>query len=84
MPETIINLEPDLHAHLTRWAHEQHRPLPELIREILVAAERVRANYDPTISWSTRSIRWDRESGCGLCENLEPLFARGKTEAPTY
>lgn len=83
MPETTLNLEPELHARLSQWAHEQQRALPDLIHGILLAAERVRADYDPTVSCSTRAIRRDRDGGCGLCENLEPLFAKGKTEAPT-
>ncbi len=83
MPETVIHLETDLHSRLAQWAQDQRRPLPDLIEEILVAAECVRNNYDPTMSRSTRDIRMCRNGGCGLCENLEPLFAKGKTEAPT-
>ncbi|HZL31230.1 MAG TPA: hypothetical protein VFC54_09245 [Pseudolabrys sp.] len=84
MPETSIEIESALHARLAQWAKEQQRPLPALVQDILIAAERVRAGYDPTTSWSTRIIRRDRDGGCGLCEGLEPLFATGKTEAPTY
>lgn len=83
MPEIVIDLEPNLHARLAQWAQAQQRALPDLIEEILLAAECVRNNYDPTMSWSTRLIRRDRDGGCGLCENLEPLFAKGKTDAPT-
>jgi hypothetical protein len=83
MPAVTTEIDADLHAHLSQWAQEQQRPLPELVREILVAAERVRANYDPTMSWSTRFIRRGRDGGCGFCEGLEPLFAEGKTDAPT-
>lgn len=83
MPEIAINIEPDLHTRLSRWAQEQDRPLPSLIGEILAAAECVRNNYDPAMSRSTRDIRMCRDGGCGLCESLEPLFAKGQTEAPT-
>jgi len=69
---------------LTQWAQEQRRPLPALARDILAAAERVRANYDPTMDQSTRWIRMCRDGGCGLCDALEPLLAVGKAEAPTY
>jgi hypothetical protein len=82
LPETTLNLEPELHARLAQWAQEQQRALPDLIHEILLAAERVRNNCDPTMSFSTRIIRMSRDGGCGLCDNLEPLFAKGKTEAP--
>jgi hypothetical protein len=84
MTKATVNLDPDLHARLTQWAQEQQHSLPALIHEILAAAERVRANYDPTMSPSTRAIRMDRDGGCGLCQELEPLFAKGKTTAPTY
>ncbi len=80
----ISFLEPKLHANLTQWAQEQDRPLSALVQDILAAAERVRENYDPTMDQTTRGIRWDRDSGCGLCQELEPLFAQGKTTAPTY
>jgi hypothetical protein len=84
MTEATVNLDPDLHARLTQWAQEQQRSLPALIHEILVAAERVRANYDPTMDRTVRIIRMCRDGGCGLCEELEPLFAKGKTTVPTY
>ncbi len=83
MPEIIADVEPELHARLAQWADEQQRPLPALVRDILAAAERVRANYDPTMDWTTRSIRRDRDGGCGLCDALEPLFAGGKMKATT-
>ena len=81
MPEMIVSLEPGLHARLTQWAQEQGRPLPALAQDILAAAERVRENYDPTMSRSTRDIRGSRDGGCGLCDEIEPLFERGKTAA---
>jgi hypothetical protein len=84
MPEIIAELEPHLHARLVQWAHEQQRPLHSLVRDILAAAERVRTNYDPTMDWTVRTIRRNRDGGCGLCDALEPLFAIGKTKAPTY
>lgn len=84
MPNIVADLDPDLHARLARWALEQQCPLPALVRDILVAAERVRANYDPTMDRTTRWIRMCRDGGCGLCDELEPLFAAGKMEAPTY
>ncbi len=83
MPDTTVTLDPELHTRLMQWAQEQRRTLPALVHEILVAAERVRANYDPTMDRTTRVIRMCRDGGCGLCERLEPLFAEGKTEAPT-
>ena len=81
MPEMIVSLEPGLHARLTQWAQEQGRPLPALAQDILAAAERVRENYDPTMSHSTRAIRRSRDGGCGFCDEIEPLFERGKTAA---
>jgi hypothetical protein len=84
MAEIIIHLDPDLHARLAQWAQQRHQPLPTLVRDILAAAERVRANYDPTMNWTVRTIRRDRDGGCGLCDELEPLFEIGKTNAPTY
>lgn len=84
MPQVVAELEPDLHARLTQWAQEQQRPLPALVRDILAAAERVRTNYDPTMDATVRSIRRDRDGGCGLCDEIEPLFALGKTKKPTY
>lgn len=82
MPEIIAEIEPDLHARLTQWAHEQQRPLPALVTDILAAAERVRANYDPTMDATVRGIRRDRDGGCGLCAALEPLFAEGTKGTP--
>jgi hypothetical protein len=84
MPNVVVDLDTDLHARLMQWAQEQQRPLPALTRDILAAAERVRANYDPRMDQSTRWIRMCRDGGCGLCEELEPLFAMGKTTAPSY
>jgi len=84
MPNIVADLDPDLHARLARWAQQQRMPLPALVRDILAAAERVRANYDPSMDQSTRWIRMCRDGGCGLCDELEPLFATGKMEAPTY
>jgi hypothetical protein len=84
MPDIIASIESDLHARLAQWAQEQQTPLPVLVHHILAAAERVRANYDPTMSPSTRDIRRCRDGGCGLCDEIEPLFARGKTKTPTY
>ena len=81
MPEIIANLEPELHARMAQWATEQRRPLPHLVRDILAAAERVRQNYDPTMTPSTRDIRRSCDGGCGLCDEIEPLFERGKTAA---
>jgi len=83
MPEIVVNLEPALHTSLTHWAQEQHRALPELVQELLAAAERVREIYDPSMSPSTRTIRRSRDGGCGFCDEIEPLFAQGKTTAPT-
>ena len=84
MLDIIANIEPELHARLTQWAQEQHRPLPALVRDILAVADRVRANCDPEMDRTTRFIRRDRDGGCGLCDEIEPLFARGKAKAPTY
>ena len=84
MPEINLDLDPDLHARLTQWAQEQRRPLSALASDILAAAERVLANYDPEMSQSTRWIRMCRDGGCRLCDELEPLFAMGITKAPSY
>jgi hypothetical protein len=84
MPEIIGELEANLHARLTQWADQQQRPLPALVRDILAAAARVRANDDPTMDPTVRGIRRDRDGGCGLCDAIEPLFAEGKSGAPTY
>jgi len=84
MPNVVVDLDTDLHARLTQWAQEQQRPLHALTRDILAATERVRAIYDPTMDQSTRWIRMCRDGGCGLCEELEPLIAMGKTTAPSY
>ena len=83
MPEMTVSLEPGLHARLTQWAQEQGRPLPALAQDILAAAERVRENYDPTMTGSTKDIRRCRDGGCGLCDEIEPLFAQGKMTAAT-
>jgi hypothetical protein len=84
MPEIDLNLDPDLYARLSQWAQEQRRSLPALATDILAAAERVRANYDLTMDCTVRNIRRDRDGGCALCDELDPLFATGKTKAPTY
>ena len=85
MPNVVVDLDTDLHARLTQWAQEQQRPLPALTRDILAAAERVRANYDPRMDRSTRLDshvpRWRLHKPC---EELEPLIAMGKTTAPSY
>ena len=80
MPDLhISDVDARLHGRLAQWAAEQGKPLPQLVCEILTAAERVRAKYDPTMSQSTRWIRMCRDGGCGLCDELEPLFAEGKS-----
>jgi hypothetical protein len=82
MSELLIDeIDPQLYARLNQWAREQGKPLSGLVCEILAAAERVRANYDPRMDRTTRFIRMCRDGGCGLCEELEPLFAQGKTAA---
>lgn len=78
MPEIVADLDPDLHTRLRQWAQEQQRPLPALLHDILAAAARVRANYDPKMDQTTRWIRMCRDGGCGFCDELEPLFANGK------
>jgi hypothetical protein len=78
MSQIVADVEADLHARLMQWAQEQQRPLPALVRDILCAAERVRGHYDPTMSPSTRAIRRCRDGGCGLCDQIEPLFARDR------
>jgi hypothetical protein len=35
------------------------------------------------MSFSTRVIRRFRDGGCGLCDEIEPLFAEGKTTVQT-
>ena len=81
MPDISATLEADLHARLTQWAQQQQRPVSALVRDILAVAERVRANYDPTMSQTTRWIRRCRDGGCGLCDQLEPLFAPPRQNA---
>lgn len=79
MPEIVVSDE--LHAFLKGWANEQQRPVSELVHDILLAAQHTRERYDPSMSDSTRRIRWCRDGGCGLCEELVPLFATGKERA---
>jgi hypothetical protein len=84
MPEITVTIPAELHAKLTRWAEEASRPFSELVVEILSAGQHARDFYDPTMSQSTRWIRWCRDGGCGFCEHFEPTLAAGKTEAPDY
>ena len=80
MPDLLIsNVDGRLHARLTQWADEQGKPLPQLVCEILAAAERAHDNYDPNQDRTVRDIRRCRDGGCGLCDELEPLFAEGKS-----
>jgi len=82
MPHLLIDhIEPDLYARLDRWASEQGRPLAALAHDILSAAERCRENFDPNEGRSTRDIRRNRDGGCGLCDELDPLFAPGIASA---
>lgn len=77
MPDlTITDIDAALYARLQSWAREQHKPLPALAREILAASDRAHEKYDPTMSDSTRWIRRNRDGGCGLCDELEPLFRK--------
>jgi hypothetical protein len=76
MPDLLVqDIDGPLYARLTRWAAEQDRPVSALARDILAAAERCRdmsADLDDRI---VRDIRRNRDSGCGLCDELDPLFA---------
>ena len=84
MPRLLIeHVEPELYARLDRWASEQGRPLSVLAHDILAAAERCRENSDPTENRSTRDIRRTRDGGCGLCDELDPLWARRCAPLPT-
>ena len=82
MPDLLVHdIDPELHARLRQWANEQGRPLAQLVCDILAAAERVRDEFDPSQSDSTRWIRRCRDGGCGLCDEIEPLFAPGVANA---
>lgn len=82
MPDIVLkDIDPDLYTRPSQWAAEQGRPLPALARDILAAAERVHGEFDPTTSDSTRWIRRCRDGACGLCDELEPLFAPGCASA---
>ena len=74
MPDVAIILDAELYRRLQAWAHAQDKPLPDLARDILAAAERAYAQFDPSITGATRDIRRHRDGGCGLCDALEPLF----------
>jgi hypothetical protein len=82
MPDLLVqDIDAELHARLSQWAAEQGRPLSQLARDILAAAERVRENFQPWQNDSTVWIRRCRDGGCGLCDELEPLFAPGDAAA---
>ena len=82
MPDLLLkDIDAALHARLSQWADEQSRPLPQLARDILAAAERVRDTSDSIKDRTVRDIRRVRDGGCGLCDELEPLFAPGFASA---
>lgn len=82
MPDLLIpEIDAKLHANLTQWALEQGKPLAQLVHEILVAAERVHENFDPTQSRSTRVIRRCRDGGCGFCDDIEQLLEAPKVNS---
>jgi hypothetical protein len=82
MPDLLLkDIDAALHARLSQWAGEQGRPLPLLARDILAAAERARDAYNSIEDRTVRDIRRHRDGGCGLCDELEPLFAPGFASA---
>jgi hypothetical protein len=82
MPDLLVqDIDATLYASLTKWAAEQGRPVSELARNILAAAERCRDMSGDFDDRTVRDIRRNRDSGCGLCDELDPLFAPGYASA---
>jgi hypothetical protein len=78
MPDLLVqSIDSDLHTRLSQWAAEQGRPLADLARDILAAAERCRDMSGDLEDRIVRDIRRNRDSGCGLCDELDSLFAPG-------
>ncbi len=73
---TIDDIDPALFETLRTWAEQQNKTLPDLVRDILGAAQRAHEHFDPTMDQTTRDIRRCRDGGCGLCDELEPIFGR--------
>lgn len=75
MPNLVIrDIDASLFRRLDKWAQARRLPLEELAHQVLDAAERAHSKYDPNQDWTVRTIRRSRDGGCGLCDELEPLF----------